>query len=79
MGSAALEALAEGGDVAPLTSILGLNVDGTTRSSTVITAPAGFAGAPVLDPGETQSQVVDVMDARFKSLPQYWCNGDSIE
>lgn len=43
MGTA-LQALAEGGDTAGLTSLF--------TESGVVTAPGGFAGAPVFDPGD---------------------------
>lgn len=61
--SAELEALAEGGDAAPLIASLGTNGDGTSRVSAVITAPNGFPGAPVFDPGDSASQVIDVTNA----------------
>ncbi len=61
MGAAAsseLATLAETGDVGPLGSLFSsmTNGDGTARAGTVITAPGGFAGAPVFDPGESISQ-----------------------
>lgn len=61
--SSELEALAEGGDVAPLAASLGNNADGTGRTSTVVIAPNGFAGAPVFDPGDSATQLFDVADA----------------
>ncbi len=60
--SAELETLAEEGDAAPLIASLGDNADGTARASTVVTAPQGFPGAPVFDPGDTATQIVDVSD-----------------
>ena len=45
----ALEALAEEGDASGVTTNAGANPNG------VITSPGGFAGAPVIDPGETAS------------------------
>lgn len=53
--SPGLEALAEMGDPAP--EIAGAAAPYQTA---VVTAPGGFPGAPVLDPGETASLVVDV-------------------
>ena len=58
--SAELEALAEGGDVSPLRSTLGTNGDGTARVDYVLTAPNGFPGAPIFDPGDSATQMVDV-------------------
>ena len=54
--SASVEALAEEGDPS------GLVADATAAgaSAGVILAPGGFAGAPVLDPGETASIILDV-------------------
>lgn len=64
--SASLEALAEGGDVA------GLNTDfgaaGYTNTTT-LTSPGGFAGAPVFDPGESQSTTISLAATdRFASF-----------
>ena len=53
-----LEALAEGGDVAPLRAAFGKNADGSSRVDTVAAAAGGFPGAPVFDPGETHTLVV---------------------
>ena len=58
--SAELEALAEGGATDPLVAALGNNGDGTARNATVVTAPDGFAGAPVFDPGDSATQIFDV-------------------
>lgn len=55
--SASLEALAEGGDASGVRAdfaALGSGRDG------VILAPAGFGGAPVFDPGDLASLVLDV-------------------
>ena len=61
--SAELEALAEGGDLAPLRGAFGGNADGTARVDSVVFSPDGFAGAPVFDPGESVSELVNVSDA----------------
>ncbi|MGG7567228.1 spondin domain-containing protein [Rhodovulum sp. DZ06] len=53
--SPGLELLAEQGD--PSGQLAG---DAAGFQAAVITAPGGFAGAPVLDPGETARLVVDV-------------------
>ena len=60
--SVGLETIAETGDAAPLAASLGNNADGTARTNTVVTAPNGFAGAPVFDPGDSATQVFDVAD-----------------
>ncbi len=54
--SASIEALAEGGDGA------GLIADAEAAGATggVVLGPDGFAGAPVIDPGETASAVFSV-------------------
>lgn len=52
--SAALEALAEGGDVTGIQASFGAGVQG------VVAAPGGFAGAPVIEPGESGSFTIDV-------------------
>lgn len=52
-----LELLAEEGD----TSELAARFDATSRGiDATITAPAGFSGAPVFEPGETFSQIITV-------------------
>lgn len=58
--SASLEALAEGGDVS------GVDTDFTNAmvgQSTVLLDSAGFAGAPVFDPGNSQSTIVNLAAA----------------
>lgn len=56
-----LELLAEEGD----TSELSARFDTTSQGvDTTITAPDGFAGAPVFEPGETVSQVITVENTR---------------
>jgi hypothetical protein len=58
--STSIEALAEGGDASALRSDFSAvaGVDG------VVTAPAGFAGAPVFDPGDLVSARFDVDPTR---------------
>lgn len=76
LGSAASSELAtqaETGDPGPLSSLFSgaTNGDGTSRSSAVITAPSGFLGAPVFEPGEsvvTTVSVPDVASNRYLSL-----------
>lgn len=62
--SASLESLAETGSTA------GVTADAGGFSNTTITAPGGFAGAPVLDPGEsvTVKITVDALSERFFSF-----------
>jgi hypothetical protein len=57
-----LELIAEEGDPSELVARFLAESNGT---GTVITAPDGFAGAPVFEPGETASQVVEVQDSRL--------------
>lgn len=54
--SAGIEALAEGGDAAGEIA----NAEAAGASTGVITSPGGFAGAPVIDPGETATVRVNV-------------------
>lgn len=49
--SASLQALAEGGDVSGIVS--DFSVSNASGQQGVLTAPAGFAGAPVFEPGES--------------------------
>lgn len=56
--SASLEALAEDGNVAPVLADLANAQSGS--QSTVVTAPEGFAGAPLIEPGETGSVTINV-------------------
>ncbi|MFK7820978.1 MAG: spondin domain-containing protein [Planctomycetaceae bacterium] len=56
--SEALEALAEEGDTAGLHEQF--EEDASHGSSATILAPGGFAGAPVFDPGESVTQIIDV-------------------
>lgn len=67
IGSAAspeLEAIAEEGNVAPLGTLFSSMTNGTgsSRQGAVVTSPGGFPGAPVFDPGESVSQMIDVID-----------------
>ena len=55
--SAAMEALAEGGDVSGLQSEFGTVAGG---QADVVTAPAGFPAAPVFDPGDVGSLTLDL-------------------
>lgn len=57
---AGLEELAEGGDVGPLSSRFQAEVSG--GPDLTITSPAGFAGAPVFEAGETVTQSLTVND-----------------
>ena len=68
--SAPLEVIAEEGDPGPLSGLFlsATNGDGTARYDHVITAPAGFAGAPVFDPGE---QVVVDLDVPLAASNRY--------
>lgn len=54
-----LEALAEEGDVSELVARFLAESNG---SGGVVTAPGGFAGAPVFEPGESASQTLNVFD-----------------
>ena len=54
--SAGVEAIAEDGNVA----VEQARADAAGHATRVITGPAGFPGAPLIDPGETTSQVVDL-------------------
>jgi hypothetical protein len=54
MASPALEAIAEEGDVSVALSGLG------GETTAVVAAPGGFPGAPVIEPGETGTVLVDV-------------------
>lgn len=64
--SAELQALAEGGDASGLESLAAA----ASVQSAVITSPGGFPGAPVIDPGESASIVVDLdpMTERYLSF-----------
>lgn len=55
--SASVQALAENGMVGGVRDDFAMN---STGVDTVITAPAGFAGAPVFEPGESASAVIDI-------------------
>lgn len=55
--SAAMEALAEGGDVNGLQGEFSAIADGQQG---VVTAPAGFPAAPVFDPGDSGSLTLDL-------------------
>ena len=57
-----LEEIAEGGD----TSVLSQYFNDTTFGvDTTITAPEGFAGAPILEPGESVTEAIDVAFASY--------------
>lgn len=63
-----LELLAEDGDASELLARFDAESDGT---GTLITAPGGFAGAPVFEPGEVVSQVIEIegsQDNRYFSF-----------
>jgi hypothetical protein len=51
----ALERIAEDGDDAALRAEFAAAVDGAGGMDDIVTAPEGFAGAPVFDPGDTAS------------------------
>ncbi|OMH34784.1 spondin domain-containing protein [Motiliproteus sp. MSK22-1] len=56
--SPALERLAEDGNPAPLNAAL--NASQADSIGSVLTAPAGFAGAPIFDPGDIASATFDL-------------------
>ncbi len=56
-----LELIAEEGDASELIARFIAESDGT---GALLTAPGGFAGAPVIEPGELASQIVEVSDSR---------------
>lgn len=55
-----LEQIAETGDVSELVNRFQSETSGT---GAVLAAPGGFAGAPVIEPGETTSQIIEVTDS----------------
>ncbi|MEM9364571.1 MAG: spondin domain-containing protein [Planctomycetota bacterium] len=57
-----LELIAEEGDASELAARFAAESGGV---DTVITSPAGFAGAPVFEPGETASGVITVDDSQL--------------
>ena len=57
--SVGLERIAEDGSFAAIAEEFGSATDGTGQGA-VITAPGGFAGAPVFEPGEAVSQTFEV-------------------
>ncbi|TWU51379.1 spondin domain-containing protein [Rubripirellula reticaptiva] len=59
IGFGGLEALAEEGDVSGLDARFATESNGFAA---VVTAPGGFAGAPVFEPGETASLILDVQN-----------------
>ncbi|MEO1524681.1 MAG: spondin domain-containing protein [Planctomycetota bacterium] len=61
-----LELIAETGDASELVARFAAESDGTDA---VIGAPAGFAGAPVFEPGEVASLVIEIDDSE---LNQYF-------
>ncbi|MCF6214617.1 MAG: spondin domain-containing protein [Emcibacter sp.] len=61
VGSAAssqVQAVAEGGNTAPITGLFSAGASNGVQGT--ITAPAGFAGAPVFEPGETASAIFNI-------------------
>ena len=56
-----LELLAETGDASQLLARFAAEANG---NDSVVTSPAGFAGAPVFEPGETVSVTVDIDDTQ---------------
>lgn len=71
--SSELEALAEEGMTGPLSAAFGAttNSDATGRYDFTATAPAGFGGAPVFEPGEVMSYVLDVPDSASNRYLSY--------
>lgn len=67
--SAALEALAEDGNAGVTGAALAAAQPKST--SAVITAPQGFAGAPLIEPGETGSVRIDNVDAATQGFFSY--------
>jgi hypothetical protein len=63
-----LELIAEEGDPSELVARFIAESNGT---GAVITAPDGFAGAPVLEPGEITSQVIEVTNSRENRFFSY--------
>lgn len=57
-----LELLAEEGDVSGVVAQFAAASDGI---DSIITAPDGFAGAPVLEPGEVTSQIIEITDTNL--------------
>ena len=66
--SGSLELLAEEGDASALSTDFGAASTGT---DSVIMGPAGFGGAPVIDPGETASALINVNDAMTNRFFSY--------
>ncbi len=83
--SAGIEALAEDGNFAPIRDAR--LASHPSSQGAVVTAPQGFAGAPLIEPGETGSVIVDVdssnMFLSFLSMilpsnDQFIGNGDPM-
>lgn len=55
-----MELIAETGDASELIARFGSETNGTGG---LLVAPEGFAGAPVIEPGETASQVIEIGDS----------------
>ncbi|WP_197168271.1 spondin domain-containing protein [Neorhodopirellula pilleata] len=56
-----LELIAEEGDASELIERFQIQTDGT---GALLTAPGGFPGAPVFEPGESSSQILEISDTR---------------
>ncbi len=58
-GFGGLELIAEEGDASELAQRFAVESGGV---ATLVTAPSGFAGAPVFEPGEVESSILEVFD-----------------
>jgi hypothetical protein len=67
-GFAGLEAIAETGNTSALVTRFHASSKGV---DTVVTAPLGFAGAPVFEPGEKSSKVIEVYDTNINRFFSY--------
>jgi len=67
-GFIGLEEIAEGGDTSVLSDYFN---DTTFGVDTTITAPEGFGGAPILEPGESATAAIDVAFASFNRYFSY--------
>ncbi|MEM1212833.1 MAG: spondin domain-containing protein [Planctomycetota bacterium] len=68
LSNAALEAIAEDGNFAPVAAFFASETGGTGQGG-VITSPAGFPGAPVFEPGESVTQALNLAPGqRFLTL-----------
>lgn len=63
-----LELIAEEGDPSELAARFAAESSGI---DTVVTSPEGFAGAPVFEPGETVTQVIEISDSNINRFFSY--------